>query len=150
MDKTDRKIIDVLAADARRSLAEIGAGVGLSASATNERIRRLVASGAIRRFTVDVDPAAVDAPILAFVCIALAPDADEAKFRAYSAAHTAIAECHHVTGQWSYLIKVHVASLPALEDFLGDLKAQGFLGRSETNIVLSSVAEARFAPRPLP
>ncbi len=150
MDKIDRKIIDMLAGDARRSLAEIGAGVGLSASATNERIRRLTASGAIRRFTIDADPTALDAAILAFVCIALAPDADEGAFRAYAAARPDIAECHHVTGQWSYIIKVHVASLPALEAFVGDLKAHRFIARSETIIALSSVGDAPYIPRSLP
>lgn len=147
MDDTDRKIIDLLAEDARRALADIGDRIGLSASATNERIRRLTASGAIRRFTVDADPAALGVPVLAFVCVALAADADEAAFRAYAASHPAIEEAHHVTGVWSYMVKVRVASLPDLEAFLADLKARRFLARSETIIALSSAAEASFSPR---
>lgn len=149
MDNIDRKIIDLLAEDARRSLADIGERVGLSASATNERIRRLTASGAIRRFTVDADPAALGVPVLAFVCIGLAGDADEAAFRAYASSHLAIEEAHHVTGGWSYMVKVRVASLSDLEAFLADLKARKFLARSETIIALSSAAEASFTPRPL-
>ena len=147
MDDTDRKIIDLLAEDARRALADIGDRIGLSASATNERIRRLTASGAIRRFTVDADPTALGVPVLAFVCVALAADADEAAFRAYAASHPAIEEAHHVTGVWSYMVKVRVASLPDLEAFLADLKARRFLARSETIIALSSAAEASFSPR---
>ena len=147
MDDTDRKIIDLLAEDARRALADIGDRIGLSASATNERIRRLTASGAIRRFTVDADPTALGVPVLAFVCVALAADADEAASRAYAASHPAIEEAHHVTGVWSYMVKVRVASLPDLEAFLADLKARRFLARSETIIALSSAAEAGFSPR---
>ncbi|QPC42220.1 Lrp/AsnC family transcriptional regulator [Kaustia mangrovi] len=146
MDDSDRKIISLLGRDARRSLADIGAAVGLSASAVNDRIRRLTASGAIRRTTVDADPAAFGLPVLAFVLVGLAQEADEAAFRRYARDHGAIAECHHVTGAWSYLVKVRVASLADLEAFLAELKGHGFLARSETVIALSSVVAGPFAP----
>lgn len=147
MDSIDRKIIALLAEDARRSLTDIGDQIGLSASATNERIRRLVASGAIRRFTLDADPDALGVPVLAFVCVALAPDADETAFRAFAADHPVIEEAHHVTGGWSYMVKVRVPSLPDLEAFLAELKARKFLARSETIIALSSAAEATYTPK---
>lgn len=141
MDDTDRKIVGLLAADARRALADIGSAVGLSASAVNERIRRLAAAGAIRRFTVDADAAALGLPVLAFVFVELARGADEAAFRMLAATHPAIAECHHVTGAWSYLVKVRAAGLDGVEAFLAELKRGGFVGRSETVIALSTVAE---------
>ncbi|MDQ0393513.1 Lrp/AsnC family transcriptional regulator [Labrys monachus] len=147
MDIVDRKIITLLAEDARRSLADIGNVVELSASAVNERIRRLTASGAIRRITVDADPAAFELPVIAFVWIALAPDADEGAFRSYAASQSAIAECHHVTGPWSYLAKVHVASLAEIESFLATMKQYGFLARTETIIALSSVVPGPFMPK---
>lgn len=70
MDDIDLKIIGLLAMDAKRSLTDIGGSVGLSPSSVNERIRRLTASGAIRQFTVDLDPAAMGAQTLVFVWIA--------------------------------------------------------------------------------
>lgn len=146
MDSIDRIIIRLLAADSRRALADVGAHVGLSPSAVNERVRRLAASGAIRRFTVDVDPAALDLGILAFVWIALPAQADEAAFRAHAAADPAIEECHHVTGDWSYLMKVRVNLLTGLEDFLAGLKAQGFVGRSHTVLALSSPVPGAHVP----
>lgn len=148
MDNVDRKIIRLLGADARRSLADIGEAVGLSPSAVNERMRRMTANGSIRRFTVDADPDAYGFPVLAFVWVALKPEADEAAFRAFAAAHADIFECHHVTGSWSYLVKVRAASLAGLEAFLEEMKGHGFLARSETVIVLSSVVPGGFAPSP--
>lgn len=143
MDDIDRKIVELLAEDSRRALADIGGAVGLSASAVNERIRRLVAAGTIRKFTVDADPEALGLPVLAFVFLALAPEADEAAFRAFAMEHADIFECHHVTGAWSYLIKIRVADLGGVEGFLAVLKGAGFVGRSETMISLSSpVADA--------
>lgn len=138
MDDIDRKIISFLSADARRSLADIGGNVNLSPSSVNERIRRLIAQGTIRRFTVELDPAAMGLETLVYVWIALHEDADESAFRRYAAAQAAILECHHVTGRWSYLVKIRVGSPPEIEGFLADLKAQKFLGRSETVIALSS------------
>lgn len=148
MDEIDRKITSLLAADARRSLADIGETVGLSPSAVNERMRRMTGNGNIRRFTVDADPDAYGLPVLAFVWVALKPEADEGAFRAFAGSHAGICECHHVTGSWSYLVKVRVASLSGLEAFLDEVKAHGFLARSETVIALSSVVPGGFAPEP--
>ncbi|MGV8936842.1 MAG: Lrp/AsnC family transcriptional regulator [Allorhizobium sp.] len=145
MDYIDRKIVGLLADDARRSLADIGAAVSLSPSAVNERIRRLVASGAIRRFTVDADAEALGFPVLAYVFVALSPEADEREFRLFAASHTSVCECHHVTGAWSYLVKVRLPSNGDIEAFLSLLKARGFLGRSETIIALSCVVERPFS-----
>lgn len=149
MDAVDRKIIEILAEDARRSLTDIGAAVELSPSAVNERIRRLVANSVIRNFTVEVDHRALGLDVLAFVWVGLAPDADEAAFRAFMADHPAVAECHHVTGAWSYCVKVRMPSLGELEPFLSELKQRRFLARSETVIALSTVREslATTAPR---
>lgn len=147
MDEIDRKIIGLLASDARRSLADIGGSVGLSPSSVNERIRRLTASGAIRRFTVEVDPAALGLETLAFVWVALREDADEAAFRRHAGMDPAILECHHVTGGWSYLLKLRVRSMAEIEGFLADLKSRKFLGRSETAIALSSSVAGAFVPK---
>lgn len=147
MDDIDRKIVKCLAEDCRRSLADIGGEVGLSTSAVNERIRRLVTSGVVRRFTVDADAEALGLPVTAFVFIGLAADADEAVFRAVAADHPAIVECQHVTGSWNYLIKIRVGSLTGIEAFLNDLKGRRLLARSETMIALSTVVEPPFSPR---
>lgn len=144
MEALDRKIISLLAADSRRSLASIGEVVGLSASAVNERIRRLVAIGAIRRFTVDADPSALGLPITTFVLVALNYDAGEDAFKAAINAHTAVLECHHVTGGWSYMLKIRTADLAGIEAFLADLKAGRFVARSETMIALSTACERSF------
>lgn len=147
MDVIDRKIIGLLSVDAKRSLADIGGHVGLSPSSVNERVRRLVASGAIRGFTLDLDPAAIDMQTLVFVWIALREDADEEAFRKYAAAHPQILECHHVTGAWAYLVKLRVGAPPEIEGFLTALKERRFLGRSETVIALSSPVPGIFAPK---
>jgi len=147
MDDIDRKIVELLSSDAKRSLADIGGSVGLSPSSVNERIRRLTTSGIIRRFTVELDPETLGLGTLVFVWIALREDADEAAFRRYAGTNQAILECHHVTGGWSYLVKLRVPAAPEVEAFLAELKARKFLGRSETVIALSSPVAGAFVPR---
>lgn len=148
MDETDRKILGLLALDARRSLADIGGHVGLSPSSVNERIRRMAAAGTIRRFTVDAEPAAFGLPILAFVWVALREGADEPLFRAIAARHPLVLECHHVTGGWSYLLKMRAADVPDLEGLLDAFKEHRLLGRSETVLALSSPVPGPFVPEP--
>ncbi len=146
MDQIDRKIVTLLAEDARRSLADIGGVVGLSASAVNERIRRLTASGVIRRFTVDADPDALGCPVLVFIWVSLVQNVNEEAFRIFAAAHKAVEECHHVTGPWSYLIKARVPELADVESVLDDMKKHGYLARSESVVALSTVEPGSFAP----
>ena len=138
MDDTDRKIIKLLSEDARRSLSDIGNDVGMAPSSVNERIKRLAASGVLKRFTIETDPTAIGLPVLAFVFIGIREDADEDAFCAFVARHPHIMECHHVTGAWSYLIKARFAQSADIEPFLASLKAHRFLGRSETILALSS------------
>lgn len=144
MDDIDRRICALLCADARQSLAQIGAQVGLAASSVNDRLRRLIATGAIRRMRADVDPVAVGLPVAAFVWLLLAPGTEEARFRDEIARMPEVTACHHVTGAWSYLIQIRVPSLQGVEAFLSALKAAGWVGRSETMLSLSAVVEPPF------
>lgn len=150
MDDMDRMIVTHLAEDARQPLAVLGAAVGLSSSAVNERVRRLTERGAIRRIMADVAPEALGLPVTAFVWVALAAGADEGAFRTAMAGHRAITACHHVTGGWSYLVQIRVSDLAAVEDFLAELKAGGWLARSETQLSLSPVVEPPFRFRGAP
>lgn len=147
MDDIDRNICILLSADARQSMAQIGAQVGLSTSAVNDRLRRLSERGVLRRMRADLDAAALGLPVTAFVWLALAERADEAGFRAAIVTRPEVTACHHVTGAWSYLVQVRMASLAAVEDFLAWLKAAGWIARSETMLALSTVLEPPFLLR---
>jgi Lrp/AsnC family leucine-responsive transcriptional regulator len=144
MDKIDRKIIGLLAADSRRSLADIGGAVGLAPSSVNERIRRLSDARAIRRFTVEVDPVAIGTPVTAFIWLEVRDD--EEGFRRVAAGHRDIVECHHVTGGWSYLLKIRAESVSGIEGFLAELKRDGRVGRTETVLALSTVKDSVVPP----
>jgi len=147
MDEIDRKILACIQAEGRASYAEVGTVAGLSVSAVNDRIRKLAAQGVITGWGARVAPKAVGLDILAFVQVLLERPEHDAGFRAAVAALPWVQECHHVTGEWSYLLKVRVADTGALERFLGEsLKTLPGIVRSHTVIALSSPKETPILP----
>lgn len=149
MDAIDRKILARVQNDSSQTYAEVGAAVGLSASSVNDRLKRLRAEGALRRMTAEVDPAAFDLNLLAFILVAVADGAAEAEFRARMQAAPEVLECHHVTGEFSYLLKLRLRDTAQLERFLMDrLKAVKGVGRTQTLIALSSSKETHILSAP--
>jgi DNA-binding Lrp family transcriptional regulator len=135
VDATDRRIIGLLVEDAGRTYAQLGREVSLSAAAVHERVRRLRASGVLRRTTVEVDPVALGRPVLAFVLV----DSERwVKDELFAAARTdpRIEEAHSVAGSSNFLVKVRVADPDELEDVLHDLYQLDGVVRTRTIMVL--------------
>jgi Lrp/AsnC family leucine-responsive transcriptional regulator len=142
MDDIDCKIIAHLQQNARDSYAGIAAAVGLSVSAVNERLKKLEASGIITGWSITTDPEKLGRPTLAFVSVALEGAKHDAGFVAAMAALPDVLECHHVTGAWSYLLKVRVATNSALERVIVErIKRVPGVARTETVIALSSAKD---------
>jgi Lrp/AsnC family transcriptional regulator, leucine-responsive regulatory protein len=142
MDDIDRIIIDRLQNDGALTYAEIGAAAGLSPSAVNDRLKRLRTEGVIRRMTADIDPAAIGLGLLAFVLVAVNEPQGEIRFREAMKEAPEVLECHHLTGDFSYLLKLRLRDTTHLEHFLMDrLKPLGGIVRTHTLIALSSVKE---------
>lgn len=149
MDDIDRKIIEYIQASGRASYAEIGAAAGLSVSAVNERLKKLERQGAIRSWTALIDPVAAGCPVLAFVQVMIERPEHEPAFLALVRDEPAILECHHVTGDWSYLLKVRVPDMAALERLLARrIKQLPGIPRSHSVVVLSSAKDSPALPVP--
>lgn len=147
MDAIDRTILDRLQLDGDLTYAEIGAAAGLSPSAVNDRLKRLRADGVIRRMTAEVDPAAIGLSLLAFVLVAVGEPQGEARFREAMKTAPEVLECHHLTGDFSYLLKLRLRDTAHLEHFLMDrLKPLAGVVRTHTLIALSTVKETHVVP----
>jgi Lrp/AsnC family leucine-responsive transcriptional regulator len=147
MDEIDRNIVVALQQDGSSGLAELAKVAGLSVSATAERVKRLEERGVIRAWRADLDPAAVGCPLLAHVLATVAPGRDDQAFRDALRREEAVLECHAVTGPWSYLLKLRVADLPALDTFLNEsLRALPGVQRLETMVALATVKESAILP----
>lgn len=119
MDAVDRSILAVLEKDGRISNADLAEQVGLSPSPCLRRVRRLEESGVIRGYRALVDPAAVGRALRVFAGVRLARHAraDVVAFERAVVGLSEVVQCHHVTGNFDYLLQVEVADLSAYEDF---------------------------------
>ena len=142
LDEVDRRLLALAQVDGRRPYVELAAEVGLSVSAVNERMRRLRARGVVRGVVALLAPRSVGLDVLAFVQVLLDRPEHEAAFRAGVVATPEVLECHHVTGEWSYLLKVRTRDTGHLEEVLArGIKALPGVVRTQTLIALSSPKE---------
>ncbi len=139
LDAVDTKIIDLLQKDASLTTHDIAQKIELSPSATHERIRKLHAKGIIRKIAAFIRASAVDQTLCAFIYVLIDTPQNNKKFLKEIVKNGAVMECHHITGEYSYLVKVRVKDTHHLESFITDsLKTNFGIVRTLTQIVLSS------------
>jgi Lrp/AsnC family leucine-responsive transcriptional regulator len=142
IDDLDRRIVEILANDARISLKDLAQRVSLSSPSTSERLKRLEERGVIRTFTVDVDPGALGYTLQAIVRIRPLPGQlhivqnlieDIPEF----------CECDKVTGDDCFIGRLHLRSMEQLDQILDRIT-----DRAETNtsIVKSHPIKRRLPP----
>jgi len=150
LDDRDRRILQLVQRDASLAQAEIARNVGLSTAAVHERLKKLEASGVIRRWTAMVDPTALGVTITAFVEVFIDHPRHEPALLDRMVKLDEVLECHHVTGEFSLLLKVRVTDMEALKQLLlNQLGALEGVGRTRTVMVLSTVKEEMYvAPVP--
>ncbi|MEV4532497.1 Lrp/AsnC family transcriptional regulator [Asanoa sp. NPDC049518] len=135
MDQVDAILLAELQRDAAQPYTALAAAAGLSTAATHERVRKLRERGVIRRTTIEVDPAAVGRPVLAFVLVRSERWVGDDDTRAALAAIEEIEEAHVIAGTASLLVKIRTSGTPELQDVLRRLHE---VGSTETIVVLES------------
>jgi len=142
MDIIDLKILDILQRDGRASHSEIAKAVSLSAPSVGERVRKLEASGAIRRYVCLVDPAKVNHSITALIAVSLDKPIHAKAFLQRIQELENVLECYHVTGEMDYILKVRTRSTAELEALISaDLRPLDGVVATRTSVVLSSPKE---------
>ncbi len=139
IDATDRNLLRELQVDARLSLAELGRRVGLSPPAVADRLARLEADEVIRGYRAEVDPRALGYALSVMLRIRPAPR--ELRQVAELARSTPeVTECHRMTGEDCYLVRLHVRDVEHLEAVI-DLFA--VYGQTTTSVLQSSPVPGR-------
>jgi Lrp/AsnC family transcriptional regulator, leucine-responsive regulatory protein len=142
IDATARRILEELQADGRLSMAELGRRVNLSAPAVAERVQRLERDGVIMGYRATVDPKAIGYPLAAVVRVAPASRQLD-KIREVARDTPEVVECHRITGEDCFFLKLHLRSMDDLEPILDRFTPYG---RTTTSLIHSSPV----AGRPLP
>jgi Lrp/AsnC family transcriptional regulator, leucine-responsive regulatory protein len=143
ISENDARILDVLQRDGRRPYADLGSEVGMSGPSAHERVKKLESRGVITGYAAIVDPRAVGYDILAFSWIIQAPGTTSIDLTEMFAAIPEIEECHHITGEADYLIKVRARDTRDLERVLRAVRATPHVFQTETDVVFSSGFERR-------
>ncbi len=141
-DDIDEGIVREVSRNARATLAELSAAVGLSVSAVQTRLRRLEARGVITGYRALVDAEAVGKPLAAFVEITPLDPAQPDNAPELLEHLTEIEACHSIAGDASYILFVRVASPRHLETLIRDIRTAASV-RTRTTIVLQTFYENR-------
>ncbi len=141
LDDTDRKILELLQRDARMTNAAVAAEVGLTAPSVFERVRKLEQRGVIRRYTIDVDPAAVGRTMTAFIRFTAATDEKYGPGVEAVSCDPDVLELYNVAGEDCFIIKTRVSDPGELHILLNRIRSRLTVLRSVTMIALATLKE---------
>ena len=143
-DETDLKLLSALQANPRMTMSELARRVGMSSPAVTERVARLEEDGVIASYRLDLNPATFGYPLLAFVRIRPLPG-QLAKVADVAKQIPQVTECHRITGEDCFIVKIYLSDVSSLDRILDRFLAHG---QTTTSIVQSSPVPPRSLPLP--
>ncbi|WP_343712572.1 Lrp/AsnC family transcriptional regulator [Inquilinus sp.] len=143
-DERNLALIRLLQAEPRLGTAELARRIGMSAPAVRERLLRLEEAGVIRGWRLELEPAALGYPLTVFVRIRPMPG-QVPKIAELARAMPQVSECHRITGEDCFILKVHVEAIETLDRLLDRFLAHG---QTTTSIVQSTPVPPRDPPLP--
>lgn len=145
LDTIDYKLIQILQTNARTTQLELAAAVGLSQPAVAERMRKLEQEGIIIGYAAHIDARRLGKDITAFIGVCISHPKFNRAFAKKIFTLPEVLECHHVTGQDSYLLKVKTENTEKLDELISiKLRTIPGVTRTQTTIVMSSVKEGMY------
>jgi Lrp/AsnC family leucine-responsive transcriptional regulator len=143
-DAKNLALLRLLRRDPRAAIADLARGIGMSAPAARERLQRLEDAGIVTGTQLGLDPAALGYPVLAFVRVRPAPGQLN-KIIDIAKRTPEVTECHRVTGEDCFVIKLRIAAIDRLDAVLDRFLAYG---QTTTSIVQSTPVPPRDLPLP--
>ncbi|WP_341540137.1 Lrp/AsnC family transcriptional regulator [Hydrogenispora ethanolica] len=145
----DLKILNIIQEDARISNVEIARRVGMAASATLERLRKLEESGIIRQYEARLQPQALGFGLLAFIFVRIEGPGAALATGERLAAIPEVQEVHHIAGEDCFLVKVRTESTAKLGEILRE-KFGGIaaIRSTRTAIAFTTLKETNHLPLP--
>jgi Lrp/AsnC family transcriptional regulator, leucine-responsive regulatory protein len=142
LDPINQRLLEELQADARVTMAELGRRINLSAPSVAERVQRLERAGVITGYRAEVDPKAIGFPIAAVVRVR--PTTRQLqKIPELAREIPEVVDCHRITGEDCFFVKLHLRSMDDLEEILDRFIV---FGQTTTSIIHSSPVAGRTLP----
>ncbi len=141
-DDIDFKLLDLLQQNGRMAHTALAKVVGLSSASVYARVQQLEHAGVIKGYTALIDSEKLGSQIIGFIRVTTQPNAGEyTLFERFVAEEAAIVECHDVTGDDNYILKIQIPSLEALRDLLARIRSLAPVMQTRTAISLARIKE---------
>lgn len=149
LDSIDRKILELLQANSNITNAQLAQEIGLSPAPTLERVKKLETQGVIKSYHAVVDMASVGLGVCTFVTVSLKghnKDNIEKFIKAISKIPEVV-ECHHVTGQADFILKVVAPDIPAYQNLMLEKVTNiEVVDNMQSTVILSTFKDSRVLP----
>ena len=151
LDPTDRKIIEILQANSNITNAQLALEIGLSPAPTLERVKKLENSGVIKSYHALVDLSTVGLGVVTFVTVSLKGHNKDNinKFIKEIKNIPDVIECHHVTGQADFILKIVASDIPSYQNLmLEKLSNIDVVDNMQSTVILSTFKDSKSVPLP--
>jgi Lrp/AsnC family leucine-responsive transcriptional regulator len=144
IDPVNIKVLTELQNNPRLTMSELGRRIGMSSPAVTERVRRLEEAGIIQGYCLDLNPRALGLPIAAYIRIRPNPG-NLPKIIELAQEIPEVVECHRVTGEDCFIVKVYLPSIDQLSSLVDIFL---LYSSTTTSIIQSSPVPPRLPPLP--
>jgi len=145
IDNTDKQILEILQTNSNQSIKQIAAQLNLTNTPVHERIKKLEKSGIIASYTANIDAKKIGKNLLVYTNVSLKEHAKEfiLNFETKIQATKSVIECHHVSGEHDYILKVLVKNMDDYRDFLTNQLAKiANIGNVHSSFVVGEVKKS--------
>lgn len=142
LDEKDKLIVNMLIKNARTSYTDIAKAVDLKSPTVIDRIKRLENDGFIKSYSADIDYKKFGYDILAFIGIFVDNAMNIERFEEeLNQVNGDIIECHHVTGDYTMLIKVATKNTASLSSLIKEIRNLPGVQKTNTILVFSTIMD---------
>lgn len=142
MDSIDKKLLRLVQTDSKKTTKELSLKLNLSVTAVYERIKKLEREGIIDKYVVLVNRSKVEKGFVVFCHLKLIQHTREflTKFESEVVKLSEVLECHHVSGDYDYILKIAVKDMEAYREFLvTKLTTLDHIGSTHSTFMISEV-----------
>ena len=142
LDTIDFQLIELLQKDCKKTTKEYANSLGLSTTAVYERIKRLEKSKTIIKYVALVDKSRVERSFTVFCHIKLIQHTRDniQQFEREVLKLNEVIECHHLSGDYDYLLKIHVKDMDAYREFMvSKLTKISHIGSTQSSFTIKEV-----------
>ena len=149
LDAIDRKILEILQNNSNITNAQLAQEIGLSPAPTLERVKKLENGGVLKSYHAVVDYASVGLGVSTFVMVSLKGHNKEniEKFMKAIRKIDEVIECHHVTGQADFILKIVSTDIPAYQNLMLEKVSNiEVVDSMQSMVILSTFKDSKVVP----